>query len=73
MHLHVVGTPPLVGDGLGYPSPNWQPGDIIMQIHDFGDQPADYLETGLYDYNTVERLPFTAADSSNTSVRILPD
>ncbi len=73
MHLHVVGTPPLVGDGLGYPSPNWQPGDIIMQIHDFGDQPADYLETGLYDYNTVERLPFTAADSSNTSVRISPD
>jgi 4-amino-4-deoxy-L-arabinose transferase-like glycosyltransferase len=73
MHLHTAGTSPIIGDDLGYPSAYWQAGDTFIQFHDFGQQAAEYLETGLYDYNTLERLLFTLTDSSNTSVRISPE
>jgi hypothetical protein len=57
-HLYVAGPPPLVADGLGFSSEQWQPGDVFWQQHRF-DQPGRYLETGLYNYLTGVRLPTT--------------
>jgi len=73
MHLYVDGAPPLIGDGLGYPAAYWRKGDIIVQFHDFGLHPAGYLETGLYDYNSLAGLSFQDADRPTTTVRIIPE
>lgn len=44
---------PLVADGLGFASEQWQPGDWFVQRHVFS-APGDVLETGLYNYLTLE-------------------
>jgi hypothetical protein len=55
-HLYADDPTPLVGDQLGFSSEQWQPGDWFVQMHHFeGD--GRYLETGLYNYVTGERLP----------------
>jgi len=56
MHLYTDDPLPSVADGLGYQGIQWQPGDIFIQYHDFGDLPGRYLETGLYNYVTGEHL-----------------
>ncbi len=56
MHLYTDDLLPSVADGLGYQGIQWQPGDLFIQYHDFGDLPGRYLETGLYNYVTGERL-----------------
>ncbi len=64
MHLYSEGDAPSVADGLGYQGIQWQDGDIFIQYHDFSDTQGDYLETGLYDYTTGERLLITDAGDS---------
>lgn len=43
----------LVADGLGYATDQWQPGDRFIQRHVF-TAPGEQLETGLYNYITLE-------------------
>ncbi|MBP6016469.1 MAG: glycosyltransferase family 39 protein [Candidatus Promineofilum sp.] len=53
-HLYAADGPPQVADGLGYSSGYWQPGDWFVQRHPFAT-PGGMLETGLYNYVTLER------------------
>jgi hypothetical protein len=55
-HLYLEGqAAPLVGDSLGYTSEQWAPGDTLWQRFPFpASSGARYLETGLYDYQTLE-------------------
>ena len=43
-----------VADGLGYLADQWRPGDWFAQRHLFA-APGETLETGLYNYVTLER------------------
>jgi hypothetical protein len=44
-----------VADSLGFPSDEWQPGDVFVQRFSFdGTADGAWLETGLYDYVTLE-------------------
>lgn len=52
-HLSAGDEPPQVADGLGFTSGQWQPGDRFLQRHLF-ERPGDALETGLYNYTTLE-------------------
>ena len=60
---HLVGSdgvPTAVGDGLGVPIENWQPGDLFVQEHLFSvtrDTPAGQYrpQIGAYWLNTMER------------------
>jgi hypothetical protein len=59
IQAHLYGhaeTPPLVADGLGYAVEQWQVGDFFLQRHAFEGEPwpAAYLQTALYDYQTLE-------------------
>ena len=59
IQAHLYGraqTPPLVADGLGYASEQWQAGDFFLQRHAFaGDaSTATYMQSGLYNYQTLE-------------------
>jgi len=64
-HLYGEGDgTPSVADGLGFQGIQWQDGDIFIQYHDFGVIQGNYLETGLYDYTTGERLTITGAGDS---------
>lgn len=53
-HLYTGDGPPQVADGLGFSADQWQPGDWFVQRHLFA-MPGDTLETGLYDYVTLEK------------------
>ena len=53
-HLYAGDGPPQVADGLGFSSAQWQPGDWFVQRHRFA-APGETLETGLYDYVTLEK------------------
>ncbi len=44
-----------VADGLGFSADQWQPGDRFWQRHVFA-APGEALETGLYNYITLERV-----------------
>lgn len=69
---HLVGTdgvPLAVGDGLGVPVENWQPGDMIVQEHLLSvpqDTPAGqyWLHSGAYWLDTMERWPVRDADGT---------
>jgi hypothetical protein len=52
-HLFVDDAPPQVADGLGFSADQWQLGDWFIQRHVF-DAPGEELETGLYNYLTLE-------------------
>ncbi len=69
-HLYAGDSPPLVSDGLGFTSDQWQPGDIFFQRFPF-TQAGDYLETGLYDYLSGEKLPINEGESA--FVQLKPD
>ncbi len=69
-HLYAGDPTPLVADGLGFTSDQWQPGDVFFQRFAY-EQTGDFLETGLYDYLTGERLPVPGGDGS--LVRLLPE
>ena len=53
-HLIAANGTRQVADGLGYAADQWQPGDWLAQRHVFA-APGETLETGLYDYVTLER------------------
>ena len=59
----------IVADGLGFTSNQWQRGDIFFQRFAF-EQTGDYLETGLYDYLSGEKLP--VENGGAEFVRLLP-
>jgi hypothetical protein len=65
-HLYNDDAPPQVADGLGFTADQWRPGDWFIQRHDF-DAPGEELETGLYNYVTLQpaservRLPANLA------------
>jgi hypothetical protein len=55
-----------VGDGLGVPVIEWQPGDVIVQRHPLVISPDSppgpfWLQTGVYWLDTMERMPFQVA------------
>lgn len=52
-HLYAGGGPPQVADGLGFTADQWLPGDWFVQRHVFA-APGESLETGLYNYLTLE-------------------
>lgn len=54
------GTAIAVGDGLGFPIEQWQPGDVIVQFHTLvmpeDAAPGTYtIQTGAYWLDTMER------------------
>jgi hypothetical protein len=55
-HLYTsLDGPPYVADGLGFSSDQWRAGDWLIQRHLFpGQEHGLFLETGLYDYQTLE-------------------
>jgi hypothetical protein len=77
---HLVGpdgAPLAVGDGLGVPVEQWQPGDLIVQSHALqlpADIPAGeyWLQTGAYWLDTQERWSLQLSDDS-TSDHLLLD
>ena len=63
------GVPIAVGDGLGIPADQWQPGDAIVQRHHLqipeGTAAGEYhLQTGGYWLDTMERWPVRLTDGS---------
>ena len=54
-HLNQPGGAIEVADGLGFTADQWQPGDRFAQRHLFAT-PGDTLDTGFYNYATLERL-----------------
>jgi len=62
------GTGVAVGDGLGFPIEQWQPGDVIVQRHVLSipvdAQPGEYtVITGAYWLDTLERWPVGAGET----------
>jgi hypothetical protein len=57
-HLYAAaGAPPEVADGLGFSSDQWRTGDWIIQRHVFPNrEPEGYLQTGLYNFQTLEQV-----------------
>ena len=54
-HLLAADGARQVADGLGFSADQWRPGDSFMQRHRFA-APGVALETGLYNYATLERI-----------------
>ena len=72
-HLYTDASSPAVADGLGYTSEQWQPGDVFIQHHTFDSTLSGrFLETGLYNYLTGERLTFAGSGHSGTFIRLWP-
>jgi hypothetical protein len=63
--LDANGTPVAVGDGLDVPIDQWQPNDVIVQLHLFEIPPATplglyWIQVGAYTLPDVQRLPVYA-------------
>jgi hypothetical protein len=72
-HLYTDASSPAVADGLGYTSEQWQPGDVFIQHHTFDSTLSGrFLETGLYNYLTGERLTFAGSGHNGTFIRLWP-
>ncbi|MGB3714324.1 MAG: hypothetical protein WA996_07840 [Candidatus Promineifilaceae bacterium] len=71
-HLHTADQNVVVADGLGYPVNQWRPGDLFIQYHDYMGVSGQYLETGLYNYSTGDRLEIQTIDGAVSSVRLSP-
>ena len=72
-HLFVGESSPIVADGLGFTSDQWNTDDLLIQLHSFPSSTgAEFLETGLYNYLTGERLMVTGGDSRGDRVRLFP-
>jgi hypothetical protein len=57
-HLYTgAADPPQVADALGFSSDQWLAGDWLVQRHEFpGQEDGLFLQTGMYNYQTVEML-----------------
>ncbi len=71
MHLYGAESGPFVADGLGFQGIQWQPGDVFIQYHDFAGIDGQYLETGLYDFSSGDRLPIAEAGTEIRIYRLL--
>lgn len=71
LHLYRDQEDVVVGDGLGYLPNQWQNGDVLIQYHDFETLQGRHLETGFYDFTTLERFPFGKGSGAADSVYIL--
>ena len=63
-------------DGLDIPVDGWHPGDVFVQLHTFevaADAPPGryWIEVGLYDPRTMERLQVLGADGDSVGNRLL--
>lgn len=72
LHLYAEEPNPEVADGLGFQPAQWQPGDIFIQYHNYGEIEGIYLETGLYNFTNGERLPFNEPAENYSSILIYP-
>jgi len=73
--LNEAGQAAAVGDGLGVPMEQWQPGDIIVQRHALTLPPdtapgAHWLQTGAYTLADLQRLAILS-DGQSIGDRIL--
>lgn len=71
-HSHIWGQ----HDGLDVPVDGWVPGDAFVQLHTFtvaaGAPPGRYwIEIGLYDPQTMERVPIVGSDGAVLGDRLL--
>ena len=69
------GAPIAVGDGLGVPIEQWQPGDVIIQRHQLkvpkGTLNGNYsIQAGVYWLDTLQRLP-TVDENGAPSDRLI--
>lgn len=70
-HLHSDQGEPLVDDGLGFSSEQWQEDDVIVQYHRFPAVEAGrYMSTALYDYASGQRLPFAVEGGTASLLRL---
>lgn len=70
-HLTGAASTPLGADGLGFTSEQWQPDDWFIQMHSFeAGSDGRYLETGLYNYLTGERLPSNSNGRTGTFIQL---
>jgi hypothetical protein len=70
LHLHGNQETPAVADGLGFLPNQWHSGDILIQYNDFAAMQGTYLETGLYDFTTLERYLIGEGNGATESVYI---
>ncbi len=70
LHLYADQQTPAVGDGLGFLPNQWQSGDILIQYKDFETLKGTYLETGFYDFTTLERYLIGEGTGATDSVYI---
>ena len=78
--LHLIGpdgASVAVGDGLGVPQAQWQPGDVLIQRHRL-PLPPDVLagqympQAGVYALETLARYPVVVNGESGSDVLTLP-
>jgi hypothetical protein len=72
--LDASGAPIAVGDGLGVPIDQWQPGDVIMQRHLLRippETPPDtyWIQVGAYTLPDIQRLPVYANTQNGATDR----
>jgi len=75
--LNAEGLVVAVADGLGTSIENWQPGDIIVQRHNFQipDTQGEpyYLQTGAYWLDTIERWAVSGEDGNSADTILIPE
>lgn len=70
-HLHSGQGEPLVDDGLGFSSEQWQEGDVFVQYHRFpAVAEVGYMTTALYYYANGQRLPFAVEGGTASLLRL---
>jgi hypothetical protein len=72
-HFYGDEPTPIVADGLGFSSEQWQKGDLFIQAHAYAPGVhVRFLETGLYNYLTGEPVAVSGYDSAGDRVRLYP-
>jgi 4-amino-4-deoxy-L-arabinose transferase-like glycosyltransferase len=72
--LDANGTPIAIGDGLGVPIDQWQPGDVLVQSHVF-EIPSEtspgvhWIQVGAYTLSDVQRLPIYAGAGARSDLQ----
>ena len=72
-HLYGDQAAPVVADGLGFTAEQWEPGDVFIQYHTFAVPEAGrYLSTGLYEFSSGDRLPFSVPGQQVNELFLFP-
>ena len=70
-HFYYGEPLPLVADGLGFTSEQWNAGDVFVQWYDFPQATSEsFLETGLYNYPDGESLTFDLNGQTGERLRL---